>query len=80
MTRQQLDLITDQNMYLMIEQGLRGGISMVSHRFSKANHPYLKDYSKDKPNKYILYLDATNLYGWAMMQYLFADTLKRKKL
>ena len=71
MTKQELELITDQNMYLMVEQGLRGGISMVSCRYTRANNPSMgKEYQPDKPNKHILYLDATNLYGWAMMQHL----------
>ena len=46
---------------------------MISHRHSKANHPDLKDevyYESDKPRRQILYLDANNLYGWAMSQYL----------
>ena len=57
-------------MYLMVEAGLRGGISMISHKFSKANNPYLEDYDPTKPHSYIAYLDANNLYGWAMSQYL----------
>jgi hypothetical protein len=51
---------------------MRGGISVISNRFARANNPYLKpeDYDKTKPNSYICYLDANNLYGWAMSQYL----------
>jgi hypothetical protein len=48
----------------------RGGVSMIAKRFAKANHPYVPDYDPSKPITYILYVDATNLYGWAMMQLL----------
>ena len=41
---------------------------MVSKRFSKANNPYLKDFDPSKPTSYISYLDANNLYDWAMSQ------------
>ncbi|GET55768.1 uncharacterized protein LOC110251886 [Rhizophagus irregularis DAOM 181602=DAOM 197198] len=72
MTGQRLDLITDQDMYMMVEQGLRGGISMVSKRYARANNPGMEEgkWTTDKPKSSILYLDANNLYGWAMLQYL----------
>lgn len=66
----QLDQITIPDIYLFIEKGLRGGISMVSQRYGKANNKYMKDYDTDKPSSYLQYLDANNLYGWAMCQYL----------
>ena len=53
-----------------IERGVRGGISMVSTRYAKANNPKTPDYDQNKPNSYITYLDANNLYGWAMSQAL----------
>ena len=62
----ELELITDPDMYLYIEQGLRGGISMISNRFSKANNPYIPNFNPDEEKKYIMYLDANNVYGWAM--------------
>jgi hypothetical protein len=51
---------------------MRSGISVISNRFARANNPYLKpeDYDHTKPNSYIIYLDANNLCGWAMSQYL----------
>jgi len=57
---------------MMIEQGLRGGISMVSRRYAKANNPGMGEgkWTADKLKTYLLYLDANNLYGWAIMQYL----------
>ena len=60
-------------MFLFVEDGIRGGISMITHRYAKANHPDLESagyYDKAKPLCKILYLDANNLYGWAMMQCL----------
>ena len=61
-----LDLLSDTDMYLMVEKGIRGGVSSIMKRYSKANHKDLDDYDPKKPNKHILYLDASNLYGWAM--------------
>ena len=68
-----LDLLTDEDMFLFVEDGIRGGISMITHRYAKVNHPNLEDighYEKDKELCNLLYLDANNLYGWAMMQCL----------
>lgn len=70
MSRVTLDLILDVNQYLFLKNGIRGGMSMVVKRFSRANHPYLQSYDPSKPIKYILYLDANNLYGKAMMERL----------
>ena len=70
MTDIKLELMTDIDMFQFIEKGLRGGISYIANRYGKANNKYMKDYNKDKPSKYIIYLDANNLYGWAMSQYL----------
>ena len=57
-------------MYLFIQKGMRGGISCIVKRFSKANNKYMKSYDDKNPSKYIIYLDASNLYGWEMSQYL----------
>ena len=66
-----LDLISDPAMYRMIESGMRGGICMISKRHAKANNPPLGPlYDPEQPNSYIIYLDANNLYGWAMSQFL----------
>ncbi|XP_021351034.1 uncharacterized protein LOC110448879 [Mizuhopecten yessoensis] len=70
MTDVRLELLTDIDQHLFIEKGLRGGISMISHRFAEANNPYVPGYDKTKPTDYITYLDANNLYGWAMSQCL----------
>ena len=65
-TKVELELLTDYDMLMMVEKGIRGGVSMISTRYGKANNPYMKDYDPDQPNKFISYLDANNLYGWAM--------------
>ena len=64
----ELELLTDYDQHLFIEKGMRGGISMVSKRYAKANNPKVEGYNSFKPNTHILYLDANNLYGWAMSQ------------
>ena len=68
MTKINLELITDIDMQLFIEKGLRGGICYIAHRHAKANNKYMKNYDPSKVTCYIPYLDANNLYGWAMSQ------------
>ena len=63
-------LLTDVDMHLLIEKGLRGGIYMISNRYAKTNNPYLPNFNSHTPSNYIMYLDANNLYGWVMSQYL----------
>ena len=67
----QLDLIYNEDLYKMVERGLRGGMCQVSHRMAEANNKYMEDdYDNNKPSSYINYLDANNLYGLAMCQKL----------
>ena len=70
MTNIKLELITNVDMFQFIERGMRGGASYIANRYGKANTKYMEEYDKESPSKYVMYLDAKNLYGWAMSQYL----------
>jgi len=65
-TKIDLELISDMDMYLMVERGIRGGMTQVSNKHVKANNKYMETYDPTKPSTYIQYLDANNLYGQAM--------------
>ena len=87
MTGVEIDLIYDQEMYEMIDAGLRGGMCMVSTKKVEANNKYMgEEYDKDKENSYINYFDANNLYGLSMIQKLpyknlkWDDTLKEEDI
>ena len=69
-TKQNLELLKDYDMLMMFERGIRGGITHISKRYASANNKYMKDFDKSKPSTFIQYLDANNLYGWAMSQKL----------
>ena len=70
MTSVELEKISDIDKYLFIENGLRGGISYIAKRYTKANNKYINDYDPKRPSTFILYLDLNNLCDWAMSKYL----------
>ena len=65
MTGVNIELLTDVDKYLFCEKAKRGGVSMIATKYAKANNKYCPDYDNEKPNKYLIDLDANNLYGWA---------------
>ena len=75
-TKVKLELLTDIDMLLMVEKGIRGGICQAIHRHAKVNNKYMKNYNKDIISSYLIYLDANNLFGWAMSQKLPVNSFK----
>ena len=70
MTGIEVKLFSDTDMYLFIERGIRGAISFISKRYSKANNKHMKCCNGGKESNFIMYMIELNLYGWAMSQYL----------
>ncbi|XP_057296192.1 uncharacterized protein LOC130625142 [Hydractinia symbiolongicarpus] len=72
-----LELLSDPDMLLMFERGIRVGITQAVHRYARANNKYMEDqYDHSQESSYLQYLDANNLYGWAMQQPLPAHGFK----
>ena len=78
-TEVKLELLTDADMLLMIEKGIRGGICHAIYRYAKANNKYMKNCNKYKEESFFQYLDVNNLYGWAMSQKFPVSGFKWKK-
>ena len=76
MTGVELETISDNDTHLLLEKGLRGGISYIAKRYSKANNQYMKNYDPTKPSMYIPYLDMNNLYGRGVSDYLPYERFK----
>ena len=72
----ELELLTDYDMLLIVEEGIRGGICHSIHRYAKANNKHMKNYNNNEESSYIQYLDPNNLYGWAMSKKLPVNGFK----
>ncbi|XP_031341014.1 uncharacterized protein LOC116169127 [Photinus pyralis] len=75
-TKVKLDLLSDIDMILFMEKGIRGGITQCCTKYSKANNKYMENYDARKPSSHILYTDMVNLYGWAQSQCLPQNNFK----
>ena len=74
----QLELLTDVNMLLMVEKGIRGRICHAIYRYAKANNKCMKNYDENEKSSCLQFLVASNLYGWVMSQKLPVDGFKWK--
>ena len=70
MTGVKLELLADINMILIFKKGIRGGIFQAFHRYASANNKYMSNYNENIPSAFLTYLDANDLYGWAMSRKL----------
>ena len=78
--KDQAELLTDPDMFLMFEKGIRGGITQAVHRYAKVNNKYMGDlYNPEEESSYLQYLDVNNLYGWAMSKLLPTGGFKWEK-
>ena len=75
-TKVNLDLLTDIDMLLMVEKGIRGEKCHSIYWYAKANNKYMKDYDENKGSSYIQYWDVNNLYGWGMSQNLLVNNFE----
>ena len=66
MTGKTLELLTDENMLLLFEKCIRGGICEAVTKYEKANNKYMKNYDSNKPSSYLMYVDPNNLHGYVM--------------
>ena len=70
------ELIPDPDMYIFFKKGKRGGVSYICNRYSKTNNKYFKSYDPKQESKYIIYLDANNLYGYMIPEILATSSFK----
>ena len=76
MTKLVFQLIPDPDMYVFFENGTRGGVSYICNRYRKTSNNYLKSYDPKQESKHIIYLDASNLCGYAMSKFLPTSSFK----
>jgi len=67
-TKVELDLITDPDAFLMLENSMPGGIATISQRYASANNSLVEGHDTSVPNRYITYLDANSLYATAQSE------------
>ena len=72
----ELELLTDENMFLTYEKCIRGGICKKVHSYAEANNKYMKNYDKNKESSFLMYVDSNNLHAWAMSNKLPVDEFK----
>ena len=72
----ELELLTDKDMLLMVEEGTRGGMCHATYRYAKANNEYMKSYDKNIESSFLEFVDANNLYGWAMSEKLLVGNFE----
>jgi len=75
-TKIELPIIQYYDIYMKFEQNIRGGVSFIEHGQSIANNPFMDEYDRNKPMKYILDLDMNNLYGTVMTKALPYNNIK----
>ncbi|KAL7288271.1 hypothetical protein TKK_0017610 [Trichogramma kaykai] len=76
-TKVELELLTDKDMMLFVERGIRGGLNKVSNRYATSNNKYMSEgYNPDETDKYLMYFDVNNSYGYAMSQPLPCNGFK----
>ena len=69
-TNMKLELLTDNDMLIMEEKGIRGGVCNATLKYAEANNKYMKDYDENIASSFLEYIDANNLCGWAMSEKL----------
>ena len=75
-TKVELELISDNNLYLFFEKGIRGDVSNIYKRYSSANNKYLNSYDPKQESKHIIFLNSNYLYGYAMFKFLPTSKFK----
>ena len=77
MTKIELELISDPDMYIFFEKDAIGRFSYSFNRYSKDSNKYLKSYDPKQESKHIIYLDANGFYGYAMSKFLPTSGFKQ---